>query len=280
MLTHCLLITAATAGITLGTLLPFLPGRYDSLAVPLSGMTQIFGIVGLLLVPIGALWVASGYRSRLAAKQYGIAIAALTVSSFVWLIVSLGALVSGGLLLGLGALAIWISVVSRVVPRLKLLKGATPRPASPVAFYMFIVPVAVALIQVAVVPPAIEFSRSRAIRNSARLIADIEQYRAANGRYPASLLSVWEDYLPGVVGIKEYHYEPHGDAYNLFFEQFARAVGTREFVMYNPRDQQVMTSHKLDRLRLTAEGLALEQTRGHYAAHDAPQLHWKYFWFD
>ena len=60
MLTSYLLrITAATAFIILCTLLPFLPGPYDSLAVSLSMMAQIFGKVGLLLVPIGAVWVAS-----------------------------------------------------------------------------------------------------------------------------------------------------------------------------------------------------------------------------
>ena len=280
MLTHVLRMTTATGGIILGTLLPFLPGRYDSLAVPLSLMSQIFGTVGLLLVPLGALWLASGYWRRLAGTQYGIAIAALIASSVVWVIVSLGAFVSGGLLLGLGAFAIGIYVVSRVWPRLKGLKSAAPRPGSAVAFYLLIVPVAVALLQLAVIAPAIEFSRSRAIRNSARLIADIEQYRAAHGRYPASLLSVWEDYLPGIIGIKEYHYEPSGDAYNLFFEQLSFRLGTREFVMYNPRDQQAMTSHKMDILQMTAQELALDQTRGHYALHDAPHPHWKYFWFD
>lgn len=255
LLTHSLAIAIATAGVVLGTLLPFLPGPYDSLAVPLSVMPQIFGMVGLLLVPVGALWVASGYWRRLAVKQYGIAIAALIASSVVWLIVSLGGLVSSGLLLALGAIALWIVLVSIVLPRLRRLKGATLRSTSPVAFYLIIVPVAVALLQMAVVAPAIEFSRSRAIRNSARLIADIEQYRAANGRYPASLLSVWEDYLPGVIGIKEYHYEPSGNAYNLFFEQLAFHFGTREFVMYNPRDQQVLTSYKVDRLQLTPQEL-------------------------
>ena len=50
--------------------------------------------------------------------------------------------------------------------------------------------------------------------------------------------------------------------------------------MYNPRDQQAMTSHKMDRLQLTPQELALEQRRGHYAVHDAPHPHWKYFWFD
>jgi len=101
MLTHVLRITAATAGIILCTLLPFLPGRYDSLAVPLSGMSLLFGKVGLLLVPVGALWMASGYWSRLAGRQYVFAIAALIASSVVWAIVSLGALVSSGLSLGL-----------------------------------------------------------------------------------------------------------------------------------------------------------------------------------
>jgi hypothetical protein len=280
MLIHLLRIIAVTALIILCTVLPFLPGRYDSLAVPLSLASQIFGKVGLLLTPVGALWVASGYWPRLASKQYGIAIAAVIVSSIVWGIVSLGALVSGGMSLGIGAIVIWIYAVSKVLPWLRLLKKAPRRRASAVAFYFLIVPVAVALLQIAIVAPAIEFSRSRAIRNSARLIADIEQYRAAHGRYPASLLSVWEDYLPGGVGIKEYHYEPSGDSYNLFFEQFALHFGTREFVMYNPRDQHAMTSHKMDLLQLTPQELEQEQSRGHYAVHDTPFPHWRYFWFD
>ena len=276
---HSLAIAAAVAGIILVTLLPFLPGRYDSLAVPLSLMSQIFGTAGLLLLPVGAAWVAIGYWRGPTGKQYGLAIAALIMSTVVWLMVSLGALASNGLLLGLGTVALWIYVVSMVLPRLRLLKRA-PQPTSGVALYLLIVPLAVWLLQMALVAPAIEFSRNRAIRNSARLIADIEQYRASHGRYPASLLSVWEDYLPGVIGIKEYHYEPSGDSYNLFFEQFALHFGTREFVIYNPRDQQGMTSHKMDRLQLTPQELALERRRGHYAVHDASHPHWKYFWFD
>lgn len=263
----------------LATLLPFLPGRHDTLAVPVSLMSQIFGMVGLLLVPVGALWVAAGYWSSLAKKQYGLAMAALIASSIVWIIASLGAFVSSGRLLGFGAIVLCSFVLSRLVPRLQRLKDAPPH-NSAAAFYLLLVPPAVAILQMAALPPAIEFSRNRAIENSARLIAAIEQYRAANGRYPESLLSVWEDYWPDVIGIEKYYYEPSGDAYNLFFEQFALSFGTREFVMYNPRDLQTMTSHKLDRLELTPAQLALEHTRGHNAVHDASHPHWKYFWFD
>ena len=280
MLTHFLRITAATAVIVLCTLLPFLPGRYDSLAVPLSLMAQLFGKVGLLLVPLGAIWMASRYWSPLAGRQWILAVAALIACSIVWFIVSLGALISSGFLLGLGALALWSYVLLRVLPRLRLLKNATPQPTSAAALYLVIVPIAVMLLQMAVASWAVEFSRGHVIRNSARLIADIEHYRAANGRYPDSLMSVWEDYSSGVIGVKEYHYEPRGDAYNLFFEQFTFQFGTREFVMYNPRDQQAMTSHKMDLLQLTPEELTLEQSRGHYAVHDAPHQHWKYFRFD
>lgn len=277
MVTHFLRITAVTAAIVLCTLLPFLPGRYDSLAVPLSGMSQLFGKVGLLLVPVGALWMASGYWSRLAEKRYVFAIAGLIALSAVWVVVCLGALLSS-LSLGLGVLALSAYVVVRVSPQLRLLTSAAPRHTSAIPLQMLIVPVAVAFLQLVLARPATEFSRSRAIGNSAQLIADIETYHAVYGRYPTSLLSVWQDYSPSVIGIDEYHYEPSGDAYNLFFEQFTFQLGTREFVMYNPRDQQVMTSHRMDLLQLPPE--QLEPRRGYYAVHAAPQPHWKYFWFD
>jgi hypothetical protein len=146
--------------------------------------------------------------------------------------------------------------------------------------YLIVVPAAAAILQAALAGTATEFGRDRAIRNSARLIADIEQYRAARGHYPPSLLSVNKDYHPSVIGIDRYQYEPSGDAYNLFFEQFTFRLGTREFVMYSPFDQHAMTSHAMDLLQLTPAELELDQTRGHNALHATPYPHWKYFWFD
>jgi hypothetical protein len=83
-------MTAAAACIILCTLLPFLPGQYDSLAVPLSAMSQILGMVGLSLVPVGTLWVAFEYWRPSARQRYGFAVAALIVSSLVCVMVSLG----------------------------------------------------------------------------------------------------------------------------------------------------------------------------------------------
>ena len=202
LLRHGVGITAATAGIVLGTLLPFLRGKYDSLAESVSWMCRVFGYLGLLVVPIGALRVASGYWNRLAGKRLGIAIAALIVPSIFWLLGSLMAFVVGSLTLGAGMVLFWLYAIWRTWPALTRLKTAPRRPASAIALYLLIVPVAVFLIQLVTVPRAIESSRNHAIRNSAPLIADIERYRAANGRYPESLFSLHADhYKPGVIGI-------------------------------------------------------------------------------
>ena len=276
MIKHLLGIIAAIVFVALCTFLPFLPGEHDSLAITVSTMAQVFGVVGLLLVPVGLLWIASDRSQRFAERRYGFALLAVITSSIVWAAVCLVALMNSGYALGVFTVALWVYVVIKVWPGLK--HKAERRSAVP--SYMVAVPAVVALLQFGFLERAVEFSRNRAILNSAPLIADIEKYREANGRYPTSLLSVSKDYKPGVIGIAHYEYEPHGDGYNLLFEQFAYRFGTQEFVVYNPRDEQVMTVHDMDILQMTPSQLALDRTRGHYAVNDTPHPHWKYFWFD
>src|SRR5687767_5689173 len=107
-------MAAATAFITFCTLLPFLPGRYDMLAVPLSLMAQVFGTIGLVLVPIVVLGVAIGYWSRRPGIHYGVAMVSLIASALVWIVVSLGAFATAGLALGVGALLFGIFVIASV----------------------------------------------------------------------------------------------------------------------------------------------------------------------
>lgn len=262
-------IAATVVLVALCSLLPFLPGRYDPLAAPLFLMAQIVGSVGLVLVPLGALWLAAERSPRLAGKRRPLALAALVAASLVWAFVALAAAAQSGFALGAICLAVWASTAT------SLRRASLPR-ALPLA--LVVVPLAVAVLQFALLGRAVEWSRDRAIRNAAPLIGDIERYKATHGRYPVSLLAEWPDYLPGVIGIPQYHYEPSGDAYNLFFEQFSDRFGTREFVMYNPRDEHAMTSHAAYRLQLAPDRQA--SARGYYAVHDARHAHWKYFWFD
>ena len=151
---------------------------------------------------------------------------------------------------------------------------------SAIPFYLVVVPVVVALLQWAFVERAIASSRNRAILNSVTLITAIEGYRARNGKYPTSLLAEWPDFKPDVIGIPQYRYEPHGESYNLVFEQFNYRFGTREFVVYNPRDEHVMTAHASDILELTPEQLVVERHAAITLVTICRSHTGRFFWFD
>jgi hypothetical protein len=275
--------------IVLCMLYPFLPGKFDPCAMTLSIMAQLFGVLGLLLVPPGVLWLVNELRKRArqrrnpphADKGYWFGMVSVIVASFVAIVISLFALVGSGIFLGCLTLALWFYIVFRLIPGLKRLKTVESGELNPTPIYLIVIPVASLLFQLTLAAPATEFSRNLAIRNSAELINEIERHRAASGRYPSSLLAVHQDYHSSVVGIDGFHYAPHGDAYNLYFEQprfLLDNFGTREFVMFNKLDGHVMPSHAAWILTWSPEQLSANQ--GWYEAHDASSPHWKYFWFD
>ena len=286
MLKHLARISALIILILVCMFLPFLPGNYDDLAVTLSFMAQLLAFAGVLLVPIGVLWLISELRAQASrrrgqparGKRYYFAVAALVVGTLVIVIVSLAAFGNVGPSLGIALLALWAYCLWRIVPGLKALRYKENPSFNPAPLYLICIPLAALILRMTLVAPAIEFSRNYAIRHSAELIEDIEAYRDANGQYPVSLASLWKDYKPGIRGVEQFHYEPSGEAYNVFFEQFAYDLATREIVMYNKLDEQVITSH--DSWILVLSPADLESARGYYAVNDASVPHWKYFWFD
>lgn len=185
MWAHFLGITAAIAAVILFTLLPFLPGPFDPMAIPLSMMARVAGFFGLMFAPIGVLWIASRYWRPLAGKQHAFAAAALIVLSVVWSIVSLAAWALGSLALSLLWLALGVYVVVSLTPRLKRLKMA-PTPTLAPALYLVVLPIAVSMLQQLVLEPAVAFSRSRAISNTAQLDC---RHRAVSF-YPGALSAV------------------------------------------------------------------------------------------
>lgn len=277
-LRHIFWIAAIILLILAFTFYPFLPGPYDGLAITLSGIAQLFGIAGLILVPIGLLWLIFEYKKR-KNKGYYFAIASIVVLSIVALVASIGAITTSGFSFVVIALVLWTYGIWRIIPKLKRLKNTENIGFNPTPLYLIVIPIVVFLFQFTLVGPATEFSRNLAIEKSAALIQEIEEYRNANGYYPKSLLAEWHDYEPSIIGIKQYYYEPSGDAYNLIFEQFITyPLGTTEFVVYNKLDEQTMVAHDSDILRWTPE--QLRERRGWYEVHDTSTPHWKYFWFD
>ena len=70
MILHLLRIIGITTLVTLCVVYPFLPGQYDSLAMPLSIMAQFSAVVGLLFVPIGILWLVYELHQQIRRKVY------------------------------------------------------------------------------------------------------------------------------------------------------------------------------------------------------------------
>ena len=285
MVTHSLRIAGILILIVLGILYPFIPGEYDSLAMPLSIMIQAFGVLGMLLVPAGILWLAYELRRRQnhseKAHRYSFALASLVIASFIAIVLALIAFATVGLSFGLIALSLWLYIVIRLLPRVRSLKSEESERLNSTPLYLIVIPIATLVFQLVLAAPLTEFSRNRAITNSNEFIWDIEVYHDKYGHYPVSLAAMWKDYYPDVTGVEKYHYLPYGESYNLFFEQprfFLDNLGTREWVVYNPEDDQRMYSHTSWFLLLTPE--ELERSQGWYEAHDAATPHWKYFWFD
>lgn len=289
MLVHLAAIGVTATLVVLLTVYPFLPGSYDALAVAVSAMAQVVGAAGVLLIPIGVVWLIYECRKRARTESdrshshapfYFATVSTIACVTFV-IVVAGAALGSVGLSLAVATMGLAAYVTVRLLPALKSLKRSAPAAFNPVPLYLILLPGMALIAQTALHEVATEYSRARAIANSAALIDDIENYHAANGHYPRSLSALHQDYEPSVIGIEQFHYAPNGDAYDLYFEQptflFVN-LGTREIVMYNKRDEHQMISHDSDILRWTPEQLRVR--RGWYARHDTSIPHWKYFWFD
>ena len=243
--------------------LPFIPGRYDGLAVTLSFIAQVLAVAGLVLVPIGILWLIF--------KRHKFALAALLAGCVMVFGVVAAALETRHLSFGIIFLLLYGYFFFRVMRGIKNVHASA-------AWYLILIPIITALVRFIFIGPATEYSRNYAIGQSRPLIQGIETYYQRNGVFPVSLLALHQDIEPFVTGIEKYHYEPNGNAYNLFFEQFSHVLGVREIVLYNKLDEHVMTSHDADLIELSPQQLSLQ--RGYFTVLDLPQPHWKRFLFD
>lgn len=284
---HARLTVAAALLATASICYPYLPGRYDALASPLSIVVQAFGLVGtVLLVPVGVAWTAfdrwsaDGRRPERRARALAAAfprvvvLATLAVALLLVLVASLAVGYSPALL---AALAILCGVAAR--RRIRAVSYALRSEVA--AWYLVALPITVLAAQLVLETSVTNRSRRLAMSNARTLVLDLEDYRARHGRYPLSLAAIYGDYDPGVIGIARYHYAAREDGYDLYFEQplfLLDDVGAREFVVYNPREDHRMISHAGWILDLGPE--AVRANQGWYRAADAGLPRWRAFRFD
>ena len=277
-----LAVMVSLVAVTLfATALPFLPGRYDALAVPLSGIARSLGMASLLLVPIGLVWLVYELRRTIDGARcgrVGFVVAILGGGSIAVLGVVLVAVMLSVVPVAVGMLTAWVLVLWRGGPRmLKWARRSRGRDIAS-ALALILVPGVLTSAQLALARPLTSFAWNRTMDGLAPLIADIERYRATNGHYPSSLFSEWMDYRPAVIGVRGYQYETSGDVFSLAVEVPTFSFDSREYLLYNPADTHVMASHDADLLLRTSAELV--QYRGYYSARRLDRPHWTVLSFD
>lgn len=268
---HWLQLVALNVLVITCILLPFLPGPYDTLSLPLSIAAQLSGYIGLLLVPIGTLWLIQEIRKRTGkavivnnwSSGYYYAVTATVVCVLLCLFFALILLMSTGISACVIAVTVTGIILYRQVAAIRKLKLSSVKVFNTAPLYFLSIPLIAFAICSFFVSPVSEYSRNYAIKQGQRLVAVIENYRMQKGTYPPSMESI--QYLadipkPSVMGISEFIYELNGDAYNIAFVQHQHIGATREVVMYNKHDEH--------------------NVKGYFAKYNTRQPHWKYYWLD
>lgn len=272
---HIFFIAGITGILTLCIAYPFLPGEYDVLAMPISIMVQSFGVLGLTLSIVGIFWLI------IPGKHYLFEMISLYVGTLSVLMLSLVAFFTAGKALGILTGVIGIFIFIALKKNINASNFTRPNHFYLLPLYMTLVPVLMLVIQIIIAKPLTRYSRSRAIVNANEYIADLNGFYAKNGHYPNSIQALHKDYNPGIAGIDKYHYLLYGKSYNLSFEQprfLLDVIGTREWVVYNPTDEQRAYSHASWFLLLSP--LEVERSQGWYTSGTTEHAHWRYFWFD
>lgn len=257
----------------LGIIYPFMSGDFDRLAMPLSTIIQGFGILGLTLSLFGLIWllVPSKHKIFSIISIYLIGILIVVFTFFAYLI--------SGILFGITIFFVLGIILLKYRQRI-----VVPFERERIAFvpmYLIVLPVSILTVQLLIAKPITDWSRDRTISNAKDYVRDIENFYTKNGYYPKSLQAMYKDYYPNTVGIEKFHYLPFGSSYNLSFEQprfFLDIIGTKEWVVYNPKDEHRVYSHTSWFLLLSPTESEIRQ--GWYTSENTEFQHWKSFLFD
>jgi hypothetical protein len=278
---HLASMLALVAVTLAATALPFLPGRYDGLAVPLSGVARGLGMASLLLVPIGIVWLLYEWRrgnEGIHRGRAGFVIAILVAGSIAVFVATVLAFELSGATLVAGVLTAWALVLWRSGTRLLNWARRPQGRDLAVPLTLILVPIATAGAQLSLARPLTSLAWNRTMDGIAPLIADIEGYRVTNGHYPRSLFSEWCDYRPSVIGVSRYQYEPSGHVFSIAVEVPTFSFDSREFLLYNPADTHAMASHDGFLLRRTAAEMV--HYRGYFRASPLERPHWAVLSYD
>lgn len=260
---------------------PFLPGPPNRLVVGLSALAQSAAFFGVVLVPVGLLWLFLDFRDRtkrigmhrrvLASIAAGIVmVPALLGLVYTFMLIGTGAGIAGSAIVGLFCYYVWNGV-----RKLRAQSG----PFGFVPLCLLTVPTVSLLMHMYVMEPVSAYSRGLAMDRGEALIGLVEEFRAENGRYPVTLQELGEGLsakLPDspVMGVSELKYNADAHGFNVSFSQWQHMAVDEEIVLFSKANltgsEGLGFDYKLDKHRV----------KGAYASFGTGREHWRYYWCD
>ena len=266
---------------------PFFPGPSNPIVVGLSSVSLTLGFFGLLLIPVGAIWVIAEWLKLRQSKDqpvnwkpsFYLAIIATMIATsialiyvpFLWVFDGVAAAIAAAVLIGLG--------LYKVIRSIKKLRTSPQTSFNPIPLYLIILPLIAFTTNKVLTGPMSVYSRNIAIQKSQALIDAIELYKVNEGEYPPSLENLQGKYLhklpkPAIMGIKKYQYNKINDQFTLSFSQWKDGASLEEIVIFdkNPglKNDYAHYDYKIDRYRV----------KGAFASYDTGVPHWRYYLCD
>ncbi len=273
-------------GATIFLLLAFLVA---ALVVP-NPMPKISFLVGFAITLAGFIlalrqirqWKDNDEQDSQNGATVILAASAASSITFIYIFASLFAFVGVGIIPGILVLLFLPVGLSWIINGIKKLKDADEKKFSSAPFYLVTIPLIAFLTLFFLVRPASNFSRDFAIKNCAKIIASIEDYKATNGHYPESLDDLYPRYgektpKPAIMGISGFRYNKIGENYSLSFSQWLHLGSLEEIVLYDKNDlidkfsaAPTKYDYKVDLWRI----------KGAFASHDTRYDNWRYYHVD
>lgn len=282
-------LIASTLLLVVLIILPFLPGRSNNLVVFFSTMTQFLGVLGIFLIPIGAIWLAieiinsKRNDTRLISWKIPFALALLAlliIAAFYFLIVyfTIAAPIGPGTpswLSGITGIVVGIIALLLSVRGLKGIRRGNFGRFRVAPIYLIILPVVAFLCTRFVVRPLSDYSRNYAIEKSETIITAIEEYKNVHGTYPSSLdeLKSTVKTKPAIMGIRDFRYNKIGESYSLSFSQWLEWGSLEQIVLFDKSG--VASIHQTNAPYDYQSDL--HRVKGAFASFDTKYPYWRYY---
>jgi len=266
---------------------PFLPGRYDTSGIVFSTFIQVYSGLGLITVIPASFWIYFSLKVKATNLSNQNLIIRHWNSVKIYIVVNI-LILSLTILLTqfisrLVCVILFINLICFSYLLFKKIKNRNHVQSTPVylSVALGILPVSLFVFQLLISKPLTDWSRTKVIQNCGELITQIEWFKSTTGQYPLTLNAINKDYNTGINSVEKYHYTYDDTTYNIYFEQprfFFDRFGTKEFVVYNPKDNHLMLSHTV--WHMQSGNFPSRIYQGWYASQDIGIPHWKSFFFD